>query len=78
MRHSAREAKVTEHDARVCADQHILGLHVTVNYPVRVQVVQSSHELHCDGLDGAFRQCTIILKYLEELALPHEAHQLKM
>ena len=41
--HGAREPEVTEFDSVVLAQQDILGLHVPVHDPMRVQIVQGGH-----------------------------------
>ena len=69
LRHRPREAKVTEHHARVRPDQHVLRLHVPVDHALRVQVVERLRQLPSDRADLRLRELLVVLEDLEELAL---------
>ena len=43
--HRASKSKVTKFDYSVCRDQDVLGLHVSMDDAVAVQVIQRMHQL---------------------------------
>lgn len=66
--HCPCKPKVTQLDYTVCTNENILGLHVTMNDTVRVQVVQSTHKLLGYALYSLFWQVLVVLKDLKQLA----------
>ena len=60
-RHGPRKPEITEFECSVGANQDVLRLHVAVNDPVRVQVVQGLDQLLGDHAHCVFRQGLVVL-----------------
>ncbi len=65
--HGPGKAKVTQLDHPIGPDQDILGLHVSVDDAVGMQVVQSPDQLLCHLLHHLLRQVSIILQDFKQL-----------
>lgn len=60
-RHGTSKTEITQLDASIGSDQHILRFHVAVYDAVGVEIVKGFDQLFGDLLDGAFGQSLVIL-----------------
>lgn len=66
--HGSGKPKVTQLHRPVGPDQHILRLHVPVDYAVRVQVVEGADQLLCHLLHDVLAEALVVLQDLKQLA----------
>ena len=67
--HRPREPEIAQLHPSPAPDQYILRLHVPVDDPVGVEVVQRPYELPRDLLDLAVGESLVVLEHVEQLPL---------
>ena len=76
--HGARKSEITQLHNSIGRDEDVLRLHVSMDDPVTVQVVQGIDQLLGNLADLLFTKVAIILKDLEELTLGKLSHDAEL
>jgi hypothetical protein len=73
-RHAPSKAKIAQFNDTVGRDENILRLHVSVDDPVTVQVVQGVYQLLGDFAHFRLTEVSIVFEDLEQLTLGEFRH----